>query len=340
MNVHRVIYVSIAVLALAGCKEKEKALEPGDLPPETVVVKVDDTVLTFATMDARAMGYLRYAQEHQGLFFATNLLPQAKEKYRKDAINTFVYTTLLLNEAARQGITLSEQEHTVGLQKFAYSLLRNRSNTNIYFNNGPHPPDVMRRNFHDSLLIEKLIVKKKEITVMTEDVDKMMAEIEEMNTARRATLQAAHQQILGGASFEDVAREVSEDTASAKNGGDLGEFARGKYDPAIEEAAFRTPPGQVGEVVESKAGFHLIKVMAKNPAQAAKDDAPAVPETVRAAHIFVAAYRFEQSQIAEMIYRRKFIANGRVIFDELKAQAKIENTMFPDMEYKPLDSSK
>jgi len=342
MNVDRLVCVSVALLALAGCKKKEAKLEPGDLPPDTVVVKVDDTPFTFADMDARAMGYLRYDREYQGIYFTSNMLAQAKAEYRKRAINTFVYTTLFLNEAARTGITLSEQDHLIGLQKFAYSLTQQKSSTNAYFNNGPHPPDVMRRDFHDSLLIERLLLLKgqQKLKVMNEEVEKGAEEIEAANAAKRATLETARKQILEGTPFEDIARAMSEDTASAKNGGDLGEFARGRSDPAFEEAAFRVPPGQVSDVVETRFGYHLIKVMAHNPAQDAKDDVPAVPETIRASHILVRTIPVDKAKVADILYRRKFIEYGRALYEELKGKAKIENAMFPDQKYVPLDSSK
>ena len=307
--------------------------------PETVVVNVDGTALSFADLNARAMGYLKYDRDYQGIFFASNMLSQAKETYRKRAINTFVYMAIMLNEAARQGITLSEKERITGLQKFAYSLTLQQSSTNAYFNNGPHPPDVMRRDFDDSLLIEKLLVKKvqQNIKVMDEDVENEVVAIEAQNAVKRTSLETARQQILDGASFEDTARAISEHAASAKLGGDLGEFARGKFDPAFEEAAFSLPVGQVSEVVVSKAGYHLIKVVAHNPAQAATADVPAVPETIRASHIMLKRFSAERTKIAEALYRLKLIEGSRALYEELKAKAKIENVMFPDQEYTPLE---
>ncbi len=70
--------------------------------------------------------------------------------------------------------------------------------------------------------------------------------------------QEAASLLQAGDSFDDVARKYS-DGAMASRGGDLGWIARGQLLPGFEEAAFALEPGQVSEIVETPAGFHLIK---------------------------------------------------------------------------------
>ncbi|CAJ1363706.1 unnamed protein product [Effrenium voratum] len=57
--------------------------------------------------------------------------------------------------------------------------------------------------------------------------------------------------------FEELAREHS-DCGSAKRGGDLGLFARGRMQKAFEEASFALQVGQLSEVVSTDSGEHLI----------------------------------------------------------------------------------
>jgi len=63
-----------------------------------------------------------------------------------------------------------------------------------------------------------------------------------------------------GEDFALLATEVSTDTLSAELGGDLGWFARGRMDPAFEEAAFSLAVGEISDVVETSFGFHIILV--------------------------------------------------------------------------------
>ena len=69
------------------------------------------------------------------------------------------------------------------------------------------------------------------------------------------------QKIRDGASFEDVAREYSDDRGSAGNGGDLGYLTRDMMmDPAFADVAFALKQGEVSEPVRTAYGFHIIKV--------------------------------------------------------------------------------
>lgn len=61
-------------------------------------------------------------------------------------------------------------------------------------------------------------------------------------------------------SFADVARKNSEDTASAKAGGDLDYFGRGAMVKPFEEAVFAMKKGDISELVESDFGYHIIRL--------------------------------------------------------------------------------
>ena len=66
--------------------------------------------------------------------------------------------------------------------------------------------------------------------------------------------------IVGGASFEELAKTESDDTGSGANGGSLGEFNRGQMVPEFEKAAFEAKVGDVTPVVRTQFGYHIIKV--------------------------------------------------------------------------------
>ena len=77
--------------------------------------------------------------------------------------------------------------------------------------------------------------------------------------AARAKIEAALARVKGGEDFAKVASEVSEDS-SAKDGGSLGKFGEGQMVKPFEEAAFALQKGEISGVVQSKFGFHVIKV--------------------------------------------------------------------------------
>jgi peptidyl-prolyl cis-trans isomerase D len=72
--------------------------------------------------------------------------------------------------------------------------------------------------------------------------------------------------------FATVASKESQDEGSKAKGGDLGYFERGKMMPEFEKAAFSQKVGEVGPVVKSAFGYHLIKVTdRKQAAETPKD---------------------------------------------------------------------
>jgi Parvulin-like peptidyl-prolyl isomerase len=66
--------------------------------------------------------------------------------------------------------------------------------------------------------------------------------------------------IKGGKPFELMALMYSQDQTTAKEGGDLGFFPRGQMIKEFDEVAFNLKPEEVSGVVETKFGFHIIKV--------------------------------------------------------------------------------
>ncbi len=65
----------------------------------------------------------------------------------------------------------------------------------------------------------------------------------------------------GELDFEKVARDTSDDTGSATNGGDIGWTKRGELVPEYEAVAFTTPVGKISEPVETMYGWHIIQVL-------------------------------------------------------------------------------
>ena len=60
--------------------------------------------------------------------------------------------------------------------------------------------------------------------------------------------------------FAALAEQYSQDPGSAKQGGDLGFFARGAMAKPFEDAAFQMTKGEIRGPVESEFGYHIIKL--------------------------------------------------------------------------------
>jgi len=68
-------------------------------------------------------------------------------------------------------------------------------------------------------------------------------------------------QIVGGDNFATVAEAVSEDTASAAEGGDLGWLSPGDTVPEFQDVLLKLEIDQLSEPIKSRFGWHLIQVL-------------------------------------------------------------------------------
>ena len=235
-------------------------------------------------------------------------------KLRSDVLNQMVEKEVLLAEATRQAITVtnadvsqavdreieglkqrlgSEEEYTAALarEKTSEAELRKR-----------YEPDV-----RDQLIISRLVGKEVQSKTTVTDVevrayytanrDSIGRKPEALTLAhilipfepdsmqlRRARSRADSLRglIVKGRSFEAVAREFSDDP-SAKNGGDLGTFARGAMVPEFENVAFGLKPMEISTPVRTRFGYHIIQVLEHLAANDSMD------ERVHARHVMVQA---------------------------------------------------
>ena len=73
------------------------------------------------------------------------------------------------------------------------------------------------------------------------------------------------EELKGDKSFEEAAKEYSS-CPSSENGGDLGNFTKGRMVPEFENAAFGMAVNEISGVVPTQFGFHIIKVTEKQEA--------------------------------------------------------------------------
>jgi len=100
---------------------------------------------------------------------------------------------------------------------------------------------------------------------------------EEMDR-RRQRAEELRRKAMTGINFAALARESSDDAATRERGGDLGTFQRNTHARAFDDAAFALKPGSISDVVQTEFGFHIIKVLKREPArmQTLADAAPEI----------------------------------------------------------------
>lgn len=89
--------------------------------------------------------------------------------------------------------------------------------------------------------------------------------IEEIERIKNRLREFTERVTSGTADFAMLARFYSEDTESAKHGGELGFVGRGQLVPEFADVAFSlNDPKKVSRIVESEYGYHIIQLIEKH----------------------------------------------------------------------------
>lgn len=117
-------------------------------------------------------------------------------------------------------------------------------------------------------MLEKIQVSEEDLHAYYEE-HKDMYKISDQRRVQHILLktksdaEAAKQRLDEGASFENLVAELSEDSFSKKNKGDLGFSTKEELLPEISDVAFSLDINEISEPVQSDLGVHLIRVTDK-----------------------------------------------------------------------------
>jgi len=147
------------------------------------------------------------------------------------------------------------------------------------------------------------------------------ATVEEFDEHARGRLNLALEELKQGRSFEELAREYSDDTISGLKGGVFGDIQKGDAEPVFDSAAFSLPIGQISEPLHTRFGYHLIKVLERTEAGHRPLDSNlsnAIRLELENQKIRQLAARFFDSLVAvyEITYNEELINSLDSVFDD------------------------
>ena len=123
----------------------------------------------------------------------------------------------------------------------------------------PTPAEV--RRYFNSLSIDSLPTIPAQVEVQILSIQPPVP-VEETERIKSQLREFTERVTSGNADFSMLARLYSEDTESAKRGGELGFVGKGQLVSEFADVAFNlTDPKRVSRVVETEYGFHIIQLI-------------------------------------------------------------------------------
>ena len=306
--------VSIALLALASEKK----------PSEGKVAVVNESVITQEDFD-REMGRVQQQLLNMGKHLSDSQMPGIKKEVLENLINR----ELLYQETQRKEIKIDEatiNEQVMTLKKrFPSEAEFKTALTKANLSEVAIKTQIVRGLAIEQLIgtyvTKKVTVSGQEIKTFYESRPGLFKQPEQVRAShilikvdpqadegKRAEAQKKikeiQQKLQKGEDFATLAKELSEGPSKAK-GGDLGYFSRGQMVKSFEEAAFSLRPNEVSDIVETKFGYHLIKVIEKKP------------ETNT-------AFEDAKDKLGQYLKQQKVQKEVSIYVDKLKEKAKVE----------------
>ncbi len=175
-----------------------------------------------------------------------------------------------------------------------------------------------RRKLADSYLIDKEVTEK--LTKEAYERAKQDVEISHIlfNIPATASSEEAQEiynkalgvrKMIGKKSFEEVAKEFSDDKSVSKNGGYIGFinvlFPDGYYN--LETAAYELPLNTLSEPIRTSAGYHILKVHSRRPARG----------DIEVAHILIRSDNYEGDLAKQKIDSIYQLLEAEANFEEM-----------------------
>ena len=239
-----------------------------------IVAIVNDEIITEADVAAQVHSILT-DQEHPDLTDAESLQMQMV------VLRHLIEQRLILQEAKKLGVTVGNDEVAQRLDA-----LRSRAGSEEQFQqqlaDSSLREEALREKIREQLMVQRVVDTKVRSTIVVTPLEvahavdahpelakpgervralHILVRVTEDRTEAqaRARIDDLHRQLANGADFAALAARYSEDP-NAADGGRMDWVAQGELLPELDAALFGLPVGTVSEPIQTRLGFHLVKV--------------------------------------------------------------------------------
>lgn len=205
--------------------------------------------------------------------------PQVAQMYKERTLEQVIDDYLITKKLDEAGVKVSEAEVEATFAEFKERFPAEEEFANFLEQSGVSVPEI-KEDMRKSERLKKHLEAAFDAKVGDDEVKKYYDE-NPSQFERPQQVQASHillkieegkddevlakakdlmKKARAGEDFATLAKTHSEGP-SAKTGGDLGYFPRGRMVPEFDKVAFELDKGDVSEPVKTRFGYHVIKVM-------------------------------------------------------------------------------
>jgi peptidyl-prolyl cis-trans isomerase C len=285
------ILLSVVVAAIAGCggdgkKESGEEMDTPSADKPEYVARVDGEIIGEKEV-SQELSMIK--QQMSGRVSAEQLLSM-EPMLKQQAVTNLVNRMLLAHAAVKENIVVDAEQVDAKLEEirgnfpdedaFAAQLTRSGMTPEEFRQEVERgmqleelidmktagiesPTDAEAREFYDSNIgrfSTSERVRASHILMKVEESDSELVRVQ-----KKQKIEELHEKLVAGGDIAALAAENS-DCPSKSKGGDLGFFGRGQMVKPFEDAAFALDVGEVSPVVETRFGYHVIKVTDKEDA--------------------------------------------------------------------------
>lgn len=270
-----IIVLGVALIFTA-CSNNDNKINnnSGTIDDENVIGTVNGKAISKEEYDQAVAYYKDYVEyqygegswERDAGIGMTN-----REYYENYVMDSLTYRLLLLDAAEKEKIVPGEEEIQEEFNSFK-TYFENDEAYDEYLAQGNITEEYILQELKTDLMVNKYLLDKIQNMIPTDDELKTIFDDLKMDTKVKAShilvdteeeALKVIERINNGEDFAELAKEVSVDTASGTNGGDLDYFTYEQMVQPFSEAAFAMEIGEVSQPVKSDYGYHIIKLTDK-----------------------------------------------------------------------------
>ena len=178
-------------------------------------------------------------------------------------------TTFVTDAQVNAWLALQNQQRSVSVMTLKAKDYQHEANINDDMIKSYYDQNLARFMTEEEVSVDYVVLSAKNLSAQATADEQALREFYEdrkadyavVDTSKQAaTLNKLRDRIAAGETFSDLAKEFSQDTGSANNGGKIGLIGRVDMEQTFTDAAFALQQGEVSGPVQTSFGLHIIKL--------------------------------------------------------------------------------